>query len=326
MDTAGLDLVDRARPGDDEAFGGHADDEAGANPARSGPGAAGPRAGVLTIMLESVEKGSCRGRKLRTTFLKRSIVISAAALLASVLVPSVWGQSSPGLITNYPFRDVFARHYQVGRSPRIEIGGGISGPVTISAGQTGMVDIDVQRTAATQGELDCHQVKIDHRPDLITITQVQFTDRRECRTIRASQSLTLQVPSDALLQLSSIAGELQVSGPVKAVTADSIAGHVSITGAGTVDLVSLARGLSLSLGGASPGSARIESVVGVVELDVAERHDVEIRISALQGEITSVPPDFVRHEMNDGYLLRSGAGGTLLSISSINGDLVVRRK
>jgi hypothetical protein len=189
-----------------------------------------------------------------------------------------------------------------------------------------MVDIEVRRTAATQGELDCHQVKIDHRPDLITITQVQFTDRRECKTIRASQSLTLQVPSDALLQLSSIAGELQVSGPVKAVTADSIAGHVSITEAGTVDLDSLARGLSLSLGGASPGSARIESVVGVVELDVAQRHDVEIRISALQGEITSVPPDFVRLEMNDGYLLRSGAGGTPLSISSINGDLVVRRK
>jgi len=163
------------------------------------------------------------GSRLRTTFFKRSIVTASAALLASVLVPSVWGQSSPGLITDYPFRDVFARHYQVERSPRIEIGGGISGPVTISAGQTGMVDIDVRRTAATQGELDCHQVRIDHRPDLIMITQVQFSDRRECRTIRASQSLALQVPSDALLQISAIAGDLQVSGPVKAVIADSIA-------------------------------------------------------------------------------------------------------
>jgi hypothetical protein len=189
-----------------------------------------------------------------------------------------------------------------------------------------MVDIDVRRTAATQGELDCHQVRIDHRPDRITITQVQFADRRECRTIRASQSLALQVPSDALLQISAIAGDLQVSGPVKAVIADSIAGHVRITGADTVDLDSLARGLSLSLSGASPGWARIESVVGVVDLDVAERHDVEIRISALQGEITSIPPDFVRLEMNDGYLLRSGAGGTPLSINSINGDVVVRRK
>jgi len=184
----------------------------------------------------------------------------------------------------------------------------------------------VLRTAATQSELDCHQVKIDHRPDRITIRQVQFADRRECHTIRASQSLTLQVPSDAILRVSTIAGELRVTGPVQSVTALSMAAHVNISAAGTVDLVSLAGGLSLSLGGASPGSATIESVVGGVELDVAERHDVEIRISALQGEITSVPPDFVRRKTNDGYLLRSGTGGTPVWISSINGDVVVRRR
>src|SRR5262245_2619758 len=203
--------------------------------------------GVLTIMLENAEKDphSCSGRKLRTTPFKRSILTAVAALLASVLFPSVWGEATPELIADYPFRDSFSRQYHVERSPRIVIKGGISGPVTVSSGQTGMVDIEVRRTAATQGELDCHEVKIDHRPDRITITQVQFADRGECRTIRASQSLTLQVPSDALLRVSAIAGELQVSGPVKAVSAESIAAHVSIAGAGTVDLVSLAGGLSL---------------------------------------------------------------------------------
>jgi hypothetical protein len=134
------------------------------------------------------------------------------------------------------------------------------------------------------------------------------------------------VPSDALLRVSTIAGQLKVTGPVKAVTADSIAGHVSIMSAGTVDLNSLARGLSLGLGHASPGSATIESVLGVVELDVAQRRDIEIRISALQGEITSFPPDFVRLKTDDGYLLRSGKGGTALQISSINGDVLVRRR
>jgi hypothetical protein len=188
-----------------------------------------------------------------------------------------------------------------------------------------MVDIEVLRSAATQSELDCHRVRIDHGPDRITITQVQFSDRPECHTIRASQSLKLQVPSDTILRVTSIAGELQVTGPVQSVTALSMAAHVSITAAGTVDLVSLAGGLSLSFGGASPGSATIESVIGVVELDVADRRDIEIRISSLQGEIT-VPSDFVRRKTNDGYLLRSGAGGTPVWINSINGDVVVRRR
>jgi hypothetical protein len=263
-------------------------------------------------------------------------------LTALLLGACVWLPALPavadeerGVVTSYPFEDTFARHYPVKRSPRIVIKGGISGPVTISSGRPGMVDIDVRRTAATQQELDCHQVKIDYRPDLITITHVQF-GRPGCQTIRASQSLTLHVPSDALLDVSTIAGELQVSGPVRSVTANSIASHVSISGAETVDLISLAGGLSLSMDGAPAGSANqlrsrrgspgtIESVIGTVELEVGKR-DAQIRISSLDGHIRSVPPDFVRMRTNDGYLLRSGEGGPSLSIISVKGDVVVTRK
>jgi hypothetical protein len=280
------------------------------------------------MMLHSVEKDQLsRGeRKPPTALAKRSIATVFAAFLSSVVASSAWGPVNAQVTTDYPFRDSYARHYEVERSPRIEIKGGISGPVIVSSGQSGMVDIEVLRSAATQSELDCHRVRIDHRPDRITITQVQFSDRPECHTIRAGQSLKLQVPSDTILRVFSIAGELQVTGPVQSVSALSMAAHVSITAAGTVDLVSLAGGLSLSLGGAFPGSATIESVIGAVDIDVAERRDVVIRISSLQGEITSVPPDFVRRKTNDGYLLRSGAGGVPVSISSINGDVVVRRR
>jgi hypothetical protein len=252
--------------------------------------------------------------------------------IALLLGACVWLPALPavadeerGLITDYSFRDSVARHYDVKKSPRIVIKGGISGPVTVSSGRAGMVDIDVLRTAATQQELDCHQVKIDYRPNLITITQVQF-DRPGCGTIRASQTLRLRVPPDALLDVSAIAGELRVTGPVQSVTANSIASHVSISGAETVDLISLAQGLSLSLGSARTGSATIESVNGTVELDVGKRRDAEISISSLTGHIRSLPPDFVSLRTNDGYLLRSGVGGPPLSINSITGDVVVTRK
>src|SRR5262245_62998825 len=253
-------------------------------------------------------------------------------LTALLVGACVWLPASPsvaaeetGLITSYAFRDSFARHYQVKGSPIFEIKGGISGPVVISSGRPGMVDIDVLRTAATQQELDCHEVKIDYRPDLITITQVQF-DRRECRTIRASQSLTLRVPSDALLEVSAIAGELQVTGPVRSVTANSIASHVSISGAETVDLISLAGGLSLDIGGRPTRSSTIESVMGAVELNVGERRDVEIRISSLMGHISSIPPDFVSLRTHDGYLLRGAERGSSLWINSMQGDVVVKRR
>jgi hypothetical protein len=230
-----------------------------------------------------------------------------------------------GVHTSYAFRDSFARQYQVKASPRIVIMGGISGPVTFVSGRTGIVDIDVVRTAATQQELDCHEVKIDHGPDRITISHVQF-DRRECGTIRASQTLTLRVPPDALLDVTAIAGELRVIGPVRSVAAHSIASHVSISDAETVDLLSLAGGLSLDIGDRSTRSSTIQSVMGGVELNVGERKDVAIRISSLQGHIRSVPTDFVRRRTQEGYLLRSGERGSSLWLNSVQDDVVVKRR
>ena len=63
-----------------------------------------------------------------------------------------------------------------------------------------------------------------------------------------------------------------------------------------------------------------------MELDVAERRDFEIRISALNGEIKALPPGFARLRTDDGYLLRSGNGGAQLSINAVNGDVVVGRQ
>jgi len=92
-----------------------------------------------------------------------------------------------------------------------------------------------------------------------------------------------------------------------------------------VDLISLAGGLSLDIGGRPTRSSTIESVMGVLELDVGERRDVEIRISSLTGHIRSVPPDFVILRTNDGYLLRAGERGSSLWINSVQGDVVVKR-
>ena len=240
--------------------------------------------------------------------------------VATTPAPAV---SSTG--TPLAFGDTFTRHYPLGRTPRIGIRG-LTGPVVISSRQTQTIDIEVQRSAVTQQELDCYQTKIDHRPDLITITHVQFTDRPGCRSIRARQAITLQVPSDAFLRLTNIDEEVQVTGPVGRIIAENIGGHVSIAAAGTVDLRSLANGASLRLGAASPGSATIESVFGNVEFDVTERPDVEIRVSSLVGEVRSVPSGFVRLKTDDGYLLKSGKGGSSLTVKRIDGDLVVRRR
>src|SRR5262245_35537216 len=85
--------------------------------------------GESDMLPRGVEKDrrSCSERKLPTALVRRSIATVFAALLASVVAPSAWGPVKAEPITDYPFRDSFARHYQVERSPRIVIEEGISG-------------------------------------------------------------------------------------------------------------------------------------------------------------------------------------------------------
>ena len=59
---------------------------------------------------------------------------------------------------------------------------------------------------------------------------------------------------------------------------------------------------------------------------MAERRDVEIQASSIVGEIKSVPSDFVRLKTDEGYVLKSRAGGTFISLKRIDGDIVLKRQ
>jgi hypothetical protein len=227
---------------------------------------------------------------------------------------------------DWSVHDTVAQQYPMERSPRIEISG-VTGPIVISSGPTRMANIRVHRSANSRQVLDCFQTRIDHRPDLITVSHVQFTDRPGCGSISARQALELEVPFDSFLALSNIYySTVKITGPVQGVSAEDIGGHVSITAAGTVNLRNLGNGVSLGLGDASAGSVTIESVFGDVELDVTGRRDVEINASSIVGEIRSVPSGFARVKTDEGYVLKSGGGGMSISLKRIDGDIVLKRQ
>jgi hypothetical protein len=227
---------------------------------------------------------------------------------------------------DWSVHDTLAQRYQMEKSPRIEIRG-VTGPIVISSGPTQMVDVKFIRRVDTRRVLDCFQAKIDHRPELITISYEQFGDRPGCGSIDSHQALTLEVPSDAFLHLSNIYyTTVKITGPVQGVVAENIGGHVSIAAAGTINLRNLGNGVSLGLGATSTGSIAMESVFGDIELDVTGRRDVEIHASSIVGEFKSIPTDFVRLKTDEGYLLKSRAGGTLISLKRIDGDIVLKHR
>jgi hypothetical protein len=225
---------------------------------------------------------------------------------------------------DWSVHDTLAQQHPMERSPRIKITG-VTGPIVISSAPRRMANISVHRSANTRQELDCLQTRIDHRPDLITISYAQLTGRPGCGFTNSRHALTLEVPSDAVLELSNIYySTVKITGPFQGVTAANIGGHISITAAGTVNLRNLGNGVSLGLGAASTGAATIESVFGDVELDVAARRDVEISASAVVDEIKSLPSGFAQIKTDEGYLLKSRAGGTSIVLKRIDGDIVLK--
>ena len=227
---------------------------------------------------------------------------------------------------DWSVHDTLAQQYQMEKSPRIAIRG-VTGPIVISSGPTQMADVKFIRRVGTRRELDCFQARIDHRPEVITISYEQFGDRPGCGSIDSHQALTLEVPADALLHLSNIYySTVQITGPVQGVSAEDIGGHISIAAAGTVNLRNLGNGVSLGLGATSTGSIAMESVFGDIELDVTGRRDVEIHASSIVGEFKSIPADFVRRKTAEGDVLKSRAGGTLISLKRIDGDIVLKHR
>jgi hypothetical protein len=227
---------------------------------------------------------------------------------------------------DWSVHDTLAQQYQMEKSPRIAIRG-VTGPIVISSGPTQMADVKFIRRVGTRRELDCFQARIDHRPEVITISYEQFGDRPGCGSIDSHQALTLEVPADALLHLSNIYySTVQITGPVQGVSAEDIGGHISIAAAGTVNLRNLGNGVSLGLGATSTGSIAMESVFGDIELDVTGRRDVEIHASSIVGEFKSIPADFVRLKTAEGDVLKSRAGGTLISLKRIDGDIVLKHR
>jgi hypothetical protein len=76
----------------------------------------------------------------------------------------------------------------------------------------------------------------------------------------------------------------------------------------------------------STGSVAMEAVFGDIELDVTGRRDVEIHASSIVGKVKSTLTDVVRLKTADGYQLKSGAGGTLISLKRIDGDIVLKQR
>lgn len=262
--------------------------------------------------------------------LPKTILLVPALLLAGTAVAGDTGGSKDQRTSAAPAE--MAAREEIHRSFRLEEGArvsvsGIAGPVSVTTTEGDTAQVHIVRMARTQRELDCYRTAVTGGGEALSIEHVQDSDRSGCDSIRSRQQVTLVLPRSVNLEFSTIAGRLDI-GPVDGVVRlDSIAGHVTLAGARSAEVSSLAGGLTMNLRSLSAAGVQVSSVVGPVDLTFGRGVDADVRLDSVMGSVRGVPAELDRRlvEENGEYRLRVGAGGPAVRLSSVMGPVRLRR-
>ena len=136
----------------------------------------------------------------------------------------------------------------------------------------------------------------------------------------------LALPRWADLSLEFIAGDVRIGPTAGMVRLNSIAGHVALAELREARLISLARGIELTVAGVGRRGIHVISVTGGIDLGV--RDGVEVLLRSVDGHVhsTSSGIRIARSENGYDYRVMVGRGGDLISIDSVKGQVEVQRE
>jgi hypothetical protein len=161
----------------------------------------------------------------------------------------------------------------------------------------------------------------------------------------ASVDFTVHVPAGVRLVARNVSGDVEASGLRGEVDASSVSGNVHVSTAGAVEASSVSGNVVAALGRTSGHDLDFRSVSGNVTLEVPEGIDADFRASTLSGEIESDFPMRLGRgsrgkdddDDDDGSSIhvhvrigqqahgRLGRGGPELSVSTISGNVTLRK-
>jgi hypothetical protein len=258
--------------------------------------------------------------------------ISAQAILLvalCALVPPTGGAAAAdggGSASAMTAREEIHRTFRLDRGARVRVEG-IAGPVSIETADGDGAQVHIVRLAASQRELGCYRTAVAGGGAALAIEHVQDTKRPGCDSIRSRQEVRLVLPRTVDVHLSTIAGGVDIAPIDGRVSLDSIAGRVTVAGARSAEMDSLAGGLAITLRPLAAAGVRVSSVVGAVDLTFPSGVNADVRLDSVMGSVRGVPAELDRNliEEQGAYRLRVGTGGPKVILSSVVGPVRLRR-
>lgn len=157
----------------------------------------------------------------------------------------------------------------------------VNGTITIRTWSKENVEIKaVKSTKYGRERLDKVKIEIESSPDFVSVETVY----PKLRNIRVNVSYEVKVPSGANLQkVSSVNGNVDISGPLGEVTASTTNGKVNLTNAsGTVSLSTTNGGIEAK---DIKGDLQAKTVNGSIDLEIDDLKD-DVKATTVNGSVS----------------------------------------
>lgn len=260
-------------------------------------------------------------------------------------------------------RDEINETYQLAPGARVEVSS-IRGPVEIVSADTATAEVQIIRTARSRADLEYHKIEVVATANSLVVRGVQEPEGRRRDNIRVNHHVILKLPRridlsvnsvsgwikvgdvdgeihvnsisgstnignvGGKLQVSSVSGSLEVGNVGEEARLNSISGKVRLGKVnGYLNVSSVSGSLNAVLVNLSPQGLHINSVSGSIEIAFNSEVNADFTAESISGEVYFDVPNVIREseEKSSNVRARIGAGGTPITISSVSGNIRLRR-
>lgn len=243
-------------------------------------------------------------------------------------------------------------HAVTGSAPRLEVSN-IWGSVQVRVGPPGRITASVTefRSAPDEARFERSKERIklyveaDASGVSFTVGEPEGRWQRwnDCRDCRVDYQFDIEVPPDTVVDAGTVMdGKVAIRGVAGAIRASNVNGPVEVADVRDCEAVNSVNGpIAVSYSHAPLRDCRIETVNGDVTLILPAGAGLDVRMDLFNGEVSSelavsplelpatveqyVEDNRTRYRIQQMSGMRVGAGGPTYSITSMNGDLRIRK-
>jgi len=265
-------------------------------------------------------------------------------------------QGGKEMSTEFSEREEFRESYRLSPGASVELVNVPFGSVAIEPTDDEAVLVHMVRSARTRDELVCNRFVVEQTSDGL---HLRSNENGDChlQNVSVQQNVLLRVPRSLNVLVSTVSGavrlgELEGRGPnfVQGPNGDkieqpadrpnvvgrgfnsnvsvrNISGPVSILqGGGQTSVSGVSGPVRITFRGRGADGVKVDGVTGSLELRLTRDLNAELLMRDIKGEVRNLGAGLkLDNTEKGGFRSQVGAGGAPISISSINGDVVLRR-